>query len=71
MEFNLARDHLRDYAVTPADIERIRGYIGGSIRDMKALLKAPSGNDADRDACPLTTEEWRCRNCSFKRLCGR
>lgn len=71
VEFNLAKNQVHDYWVNAADIERIRGYIRGSIRDMKALLRDPQRNEADRDSCPLTTEEWRCRNCNFKRLCGR
>ena len=71
VEFNLARNALREYAVTSADIDRTRNYVRGSIRDMLALLRDPSGNDADRESCPLTTELWRCRTCSFKRLCDR
>ncbi len=71
VEFNLARDQVRDYWVDAADIERIRGYIRGSIRDMQALLRDPDRNDADIDSCPMTTEEWRCRSCNFKRPCGR
>jgi hypothetical protein len=71
VEFNVALDQLREYTVTPADIDRIRNYIRGSIRDMKELLRDPEGNDVARDDCPLTTEEWRCRHCNFKRLCGR
>ena len=70
-EFNLALDKVREYPVSAADIERISAYIRGSIRDMKELLKVPDHNDADRDSCPLTSEEWRCRYCNFKRLCGR
>ncbi len=71
VEFNVALDQLREYSVTPADIERIRNYIRGSIRDMKELLRDPTGNEANRDDCLLTTELWRCRYCNFKRLCGR
>ena len=71
VEFNLARNQVRDYSVTGADIDRIRNYIRGSIRDMQALLLDPAGNEVDRESCPLTTETWRCRNCGFKRLCDR
>jgi len=38
---------------------------------MKELLRDPAGNEASRDDCPLTTEQWRCRYCNFKRLCER
>ncbi|MEE9472209.1 MAG: hypothetical protein V3W32_10885, partial [Gemmatimonadota bacterium] len=71
IEFNLAKNQVHEYWVNADDIERIRGYIRGSIRDMKKLLRNAERNEADRVSCPLTTEEWRCRNCNFKRLCDR
>ncbi|MFQ5877706.1 MAG: PD-(D/E)XK nuclease family protein [Acidobacteriota bacterium] len=71
-ELNLARGQLREYPVSAAQIERTRGYIRGSIRDMRALLLDPeAGNAVDRESCPLTADLWRCRNCNFRRLCGR
>jgi CRISPR/Cas system-associated exonuclease Cas4 (RecB family) len=71
VEFSLATGQLREYTLTEADLDRTRNYIRGSIRDMQALLLDPPANQVARDSCPLTTELWRCRNCSFKRLCGR
>lgn len=70
-EFNLARNLVKEYSITEADIERISNYIRGSIRDMKELIKAATINEVEKDSCPLTTETWRCRNCNFKRLCER
>jgi CRISPR/Cas system-associated exonuclease Cas4 (RecB family) len=70
-EFSLARNRLQEFRVDHNDLQRVRDYILGSIRDMQALLAAGDTNVVEADACPLTEELWRCKNCNFKRLCGR
>lgn len=70
-EFSLSRDRLVDYRVTGSDLQRVRNYILGSIRDMRALLPEDGENRVEIDTCPLTEENWRCTNCNFKRLCER
>lgn len=70
-EFSLARDRMVEYRVTRHDLQRVRDYILGSIRDMRALLPEDGANRLEIEACPLTEEAWRCTTCNFKRLCGR
>ncbi|MBI4160911.1 MAG: PD-(D/E)XK nuclease family protein [Acidobacteria bacterium] len=70
-EFSLPRNRLVEYRVGGGDLDRVRDYILGSIRDMRTLLPPDGANSVDPEACPLTEERWRCTTCNFKRLCDR
>ncbi len=71
LEFHLATDRLMEFQVTSANLKRVREYMLGSIRDMRELWSEDGINQVDGDACSLTEERWRCKNCNYKRLCDR
>jgi hypothetical protein len=69
VEFGLAEGQAVDHAVTTADIEAVRAFIGGSVLDMRRLLRDPGANLAREEDFPRTPDRRRCLACPFRRPC--
>lgn len=67
--FNLSRNETEECKITPPDIERIKVYMRGSIRDMKALLKDVERNTVEENDFPKTQDERKCAKCKFRKVC--
>jgi hypothetical protein len=52
-------------------LERCRGDMRESIREMRAALADPARNAAREDAFARVSDRERCRGCAFRRPCGR
>jgi hypothetical protein len=69
VEFDLGEDQAVDHAVTNADLEAVRAFIGGSVLDMRRLLASPEANGAREEDFPRTPDRRRCLACPFRRPC--
>ncbi|MDO8956782.1 MAG: PD-(D/E)XK nuclease family protein, partial [Deltaproteobacteria bacterium] len=70
VEYNLPSNKANSFSVTMAEVEGIKGYIRGSIKDMQSLLKDPENN------IPLPEEQFsKVENervslrCNFRKVC--
>jgi hypothetical protein len=57
--------------VDPAALEGFRDHFRKSVGEMRALLRDPTANVAVRTDFPLTEDRASCRECAFRRPCGR
>ncbi len=66
-------DKLKDVAfrLEAEELEAIRAKMRASISEMRALIRDPDENIADRQDFPMTEDLWKCKTCSFRRLCKR
>lgn len=71
VEFNLANNETYPYGLKQADLEAIREYIRGSIRDMKLLLEDVEKNIATEENFDFVENERVCDFCSFKKVCPK
>jgi CRISPR/Cas system-associated exonuclease Cas4 (RecB family) len=70
VEYNLSTDTPKDFSVTWRNIEDIKGYIGGSIADMRSLLIDVDHNTPKDEACFKPVDDRRiCEGCNFRRIC--
>jgi hypothetical protein len=67
-ESNLYLPETQEIDITDSAIDRFRGYMRNSIRDMRTLLIDGDNNVAEMDSFPQT-EGKHCRWCNFFRLC--
>lgn len=68
-EYNL---HLQEpilHTFSPEEIEEAKGYIAGSIQEMKELLLDPSQNTARMSDFKRVDNESVCNLCNFKKIC--
>jgi len=70
VEYNLPSNKANSFSVTMAEVEGIKGYIRGSVKDMQSLLKDPENN------IPLPEEQFsKVENervslrCNFRKVC--
>lgn len=68
-EFNLNRGQVLSHSLTAADLERTRGYIEGSIADMRRLLRDPAANWAVEADFRQVSDERICRRCKYLKVC--
>jgi len=71
IEFNLASGKEWDYSLKGLELESIKQYIRGSIRDMKILLDEADSNRAIEERFAFTTSDAVCRYCSFRKVCPK
>jgi RecB family exonuclease len=65
------KTEVHDVTVGPADIAEVSAAMRTSIGGMRAKLKDPAKNVAQRDDFPMTDDLEKCRICTFRRLCHR
>jgi len=70
-EFNLRSGKLNEYHLGGIDLDSIRTYIRGSIRDMKFLLEDPDANAAREERFVFAENQGVCRFCNFRAACPR
>ncbi|MBU3923319.1 MAG: PD-(D/E)XK nuclease family protein [Nanoarchaeota archaeon] len=66
--FNLAIDKVDSFEVDEGKLERMRGYVRGSVLEMKKLLRDVTDNEAvegDFEKC----EGFWCSRCNFRKVC--
>ncbi len=68
-EFNVNRGQVIEHRLSAADLERTRGYIEGSIADMRRLLRDPAANEAVEEDFRKVNDERVCRRCKFRKVC--
>jgi len=69
--FNLHSNQEHAHTLKDSDLESVRMYILGSIRDMKLLLDDPSANTATEARFDYTENKQACETCYFKQICPR
>lgn len=62
IEYNLSFDKYNWFSITHGEVEDIKGYIQGSIKDMQSLLSDVGNN------IPIEEERFSLR-CNFRRVC--
>ncbi|MFH1024377.1 MAG: PD-(D/E)XK nuclease family protein [Planctomycetota bacterium] len=71
VEFNLAANREHIHPVSAADLDAVKTYIRGSIRDMKLLLDDPETNTASEEKFPLVETDAPCGQCNYRMVCTR
>jgi hypothetical protein len=69
IEFNLASGEPYRHHLKGVDLDSIKKYIMGSVRDMKLLLDDPEHNRASEERFGFTDDEKECWRCNFRKLC--
>jgi hypothetical protein len=70
IEYNLSVDKSNWFSVTQEEIQGIRGYIGGSVKDMQSLLVDVDQNiPAEEDRFSKVEDERVSMRCNFKKAC--
>ena len=69
IEYNLIKREKKVHRFTQDELRQTEVEILRVIGEMKALLADPTQNKAEIADFPQTTEEWRCKNCNFNRVC--
>jgi len=70
IEYNLSTDTPKDFSVTGRNIEDIKGYIRGSIADMRSLLIDVEGNIPKDESLFKPVEDKRISDrCGFRKIC--
>ena len=67
----LASGEELDVKVDPEAMQAFLALFRASVARMRALLREPAANLAIREDFPMTEDLARCRECAFRRLCGR
>jgi len=58
------------FSVTMAEVEGIKGYIKGSVKDMRSLLKDPENNvPLPEDQFAQGEDEGIIFRCNFRKVC--
>ncbi len=69
-EYNLFFNKANSFSVTKGEIEGIKGYIQGSIKDMQSLLKDPPNNiPLPEDQFSKVEDEGVISRCNFRKVC--
>jgi len=70
VEYNLQSNKANSFSVTMAEVEGIKGYIKGSVKDMQSLLKDPENNiPLPEDQFTKVEEERVIGRCNFRKVC--
>jgi hypothetical protein len=70
IEYNLNSNKANSFSVTMAEVEGIKGYIKGSVKDMQSLLKDPSNNiPLPEDQFSKVEDERVIARCNFRKVC--
>jgi len=67
--FYLAIDKVDSFDIDKEKLEEVRGYVKGSILDMKKLLRDVSDNEAGEEDFECS-QGYFCKRCNFKRVCS-
>ena len=70
VEYNLNSNKANSFSLTMAEVEGIKGYIKGSIKDMHSLLKDPKNNvPLEEDQFSKVEDERTNFRCNFRKVC--
>jgi hypothetical protein len=70
IEYNLSFNKATEFSVTHGEAENIKGYIGGSIKDMQSLLRDAENNISVEEGKFDKVEDDRVSfRCNFRRVC--
>lgn len=70
IEYNLAFDKSNWFSLTQGQVEDMKGYIEGSIKDMQSLLIDVENNiPAEEGRFSKVEDERLCFRCNFRRVC--
>ncbi|MBP1713298.1 MAG: hypothetical protein H6Q42_1501 [Deltaproteobacteria bacterium] len=70
VEYNLQANTTNSFTVSMAEVEGIKGYIKGSVKDMKSLLKDPGKNiPFEEDQFSKVEDGGVISRCNFKKVC--
>lgn len=70
IEYNLASNKANSFSVSSGDVEGVKGYIRGSIKDMQSLLADPENNiPLNEDQFSKVEDERISLRCNFRKVC--
>jgi len=70
VEYNLFFNKANSFSVTKGEVEGIKGYIKGSVKDMQSLLKDPANNiPLLEDEFSKVEDERVSLTCNFRKVC--
>jgi hypothetical protein len=70
VEYNLNSNKANSFSVTMAEVEGIKGYIKGSVKDMQSLLKDPENNTPlEEEQFSKVEDERAVGRCNFRKVC--
>jgi hypothetical protein len=70
VEYNLSTDTPKEFFITKRNIEDIKGYIRGSIADMRSLLIDVKANIPKDESCFKPVDDKRISDqCNFRKIC--
>jgi hypothetical protein len=70
VEYNVFSNKANSFSVTKGEIEGIKGYIKGSVKDMQSLLKDPENNmPLEEDQFSKVEDEGVISRCNFRKVC--
>jgi hypothetical protein len=70
VEYNLHSNKANSFSVTMAEVEGIKGYMKGSIKDMQSLLIDPENNiPLPEDQFSKVEDERVVSRCNFRKVC--
>jgi len=70
VKYNLFSNKANSFTVTMAEVEGIKGYIKGSVKDMQSLLKDPVNNiPLPEDQFSKVEDEQVSLRCNFRKVC--
>ena len=71
IEFNLAKNQIKEYHTGGIEVEDVCEHIRKSSREMLGMLVSPEENKAEEENFPYTDNERSCRFCNFKKECPK
>jgi hypothetical protein len=70
VEYNLFSNTANSFSVTSREVEGIKGYMKGSVKDMQSLLKDPENNiPLPEDQFSKVENERVSLRCNFREVC--
>ncbi len=70
VEYNLFFNKANSFSVTKGEVEGIKGYIKGSVKDMQSLLKDAEHNiPLEEDQFTKVEDEKVSLRCNFRKVC--
>jgi hypothetical protein len=70
VEYNLSSNKANSFSVAMAEVEGIKGYVRGSVKDMRSLLKDPANNiPLPEDQFTKVEDERAIGRCNFRKVC--
>ncbi len=70
IEYNLSFDKSNWFQITQGEVEDIKGYIKGSIKDMQSLLVDPEGNvPVEEGRFSRVEDDLVSGRCNFRKVC--